>query len=188
MLTGQLRHFVKSDKKHKEHIHRFYDLGVFLIGAILLVLVFGPLNRPLTLEYIRRISLSPIFVDLNRNGREDVVAINRKMDRLLVFLNSGDERYQKCYISEVKASTTKASLSISSTLQTSLGLEMVIPLRSVGLRVRVEDKNADGYPDICLEDMRGITWFINNGGGQFKEKIREWKSYGAVEFRFNQPK
>ena len=125
-------------------------------------------------------------MDLNNNGREDVVAINRKMDRLLVFLNSGDERYQKCYISEVKASTTKASLSISSTLQTSLGLEMVIPLRSVGLRVRVEDKNADGYPDICLEDMRGITWFINNGGGQFKEKIREWKSYGAVKFRFNQ--
>ena len=188
MLTRQLRHFVKSNKKHKEHIYRVYDLGVFLIGAILLVLVFGPLNRPLTLEYIRRISLSPIFVDLNSNGREDVVAINRKMDRLFVFLNSGDEGYQKCYISEVKAPTTKVSLSISSTSQTSLGLGMVIPLKPVGLRVRVEDKNADGYPDICLEDMRGITWFMNDGGGQFKEKIREWKSYGAVKFRFNQPK
>ena len=186
MFTRQLRHFVKPNKKPKEHIHRVYDLGVFLIGAILLVLIFGSLNRPLTLEYIRRISLSPIFVDLDSNGREDVVAINRKMDRLLVFLNSGEERYQKCYISEVKASTTKASLSISSTLQTSLGLEMVVPLKPVGLRVRVEDKNADGYPDICLEDMRGITWFINNGRGQFKEKIREWKSYGAVKFRFNQ--
>ena len=186
MFTRQLRHFVKPNKKSKEHIYRVYDLGVFLIGAILLVLIFGSLNRPLTLEYIRRISLSPIFVDLDSNGREDVVAINRKMDRLLVFLNSGDERYQKCYISEVKASTTKASLSISSTLQTSLGLEMVVPLKPVGLRVRVEDKNADGYPDICLEDMRGITWFINNGRGQFKEKIREWKSYGAVKFRFNQ--
>jgi len=115
MFTRQLRHFVKPNKKPKEHIHRVYDLGVFLIGAILLVLIFGSLNRPLTLEYIRRISLSPIFVDLDSNGREDVVAINRKMDRLLVFLNSGDERYQKCYISEVKASTTKASLSISST-------------------------------------------------------------------------
>ena len=184
MLTRPSEDCAQSDKRFKGCTGKIYDLGIILIGAVLLALVLGPLNQPLSLEYIRRISLSPIFADLDGNERQDVVAINRRMDRLSVFLNSGDERYQKYYIGEVKAPTTKASLSISSIRETSLGLEMTIPLKPVGLMVRVGDKNADGYPDICLEDMRGITWFINDGTGRFREKIREWKSYGAIKLRY----
>lgn len=168
-------------KRSKESIKHMHELASFVLLTFLVALILGSGTRPVSLEYIRRTSSPPILTaDLNADGRKDLVAINRRKDRLYSFLNLGNGKYKKDYITHLEARAVRGSLGIASEGKATLGFSILLPLKSAELEVKLEDKNADQYLDIFVSDLTGSRWFINNGKGSFREKISLRKAYGYV--------
>lgn len=168
-------------KRSNETIKPMYELASFILLAFLAALILGSGTRPVSLEYIRRTSRPPILAaDLNEDGREDVVAINRRNDSLYSFLNLGSGKYKRNHITHLETNALRGSVGITARGKSALGFSILLPLKSVELEVKLEDKNGDGHLDIFVSDLTGSRWFINNGRGSFREKISLRKTYGYV--------
>ena len=168
-------------KRSKECIKHMYELASFVLVTFLVALILRYGTRPVSLEYIHRTSRSPILTaDLNVDGRKDVVAINRRKDRLYSFLNLGNGKYKRDYITHLETTPVRGSLGITSQGKSTLGFSILLPLKPAELEVKLEDKNGDHHLDIFVSDLTGSRWFINNGKGFFREKISLRKTYGYV--------
>jgi hypothetical protein len=158
-----------------------YELASFILLTFLLGLILTSGTRPVSLEYIHRTSRPPVLTaDLNGDGREDVVAVNRRKNRLYSFLKLGNSKYKRNYITHLETTPVRGSLGIASEGKPTLGFSILLPLKPAKLEVKLEDKNGDHHLDIFVSDLTGSRWFINNGKGSFREKISLRKSYGYV--------
>jgi len=168
-------------KRSKECIKPMYELASFIVLAFLAALILRSGTRPVSLEYIRKTSRLPILAaDLNGDGRKDVVAINGRNDRLYSFLNLGNGKYKRNYITHLETRAVRGSLGIASKGKSTLGFSILLPLKPAELEVKLEDKNGDHHLDIFVSDLTGSRWFINNGKGSFREKVSLRKTYGYV--------
>jgi hypothetical protein len=158
-----------------------HELASFILLTFLVGLILTSGTRQVSLEYIRKTSRPPILTaDLNGDGRKDVVAINRRKDSLYSFLNLGNGKYKRNYITHLETRAVRGSLGITGQGKSTLGFSILLPLKSAQLEVKLEDKNGDHHLDIFVSDLTGSKWFINNGKGSFKEKISLRKAYGYV--------
>ena len=121
-------------KRSNETIKPMYELASFILLAFLAALILGSGTRPLSPGYIRRTSRPPILAaDLNEDGREDVVAINRRNDSLYSFLNLGSGKYKRNYITHLETSALRGSVGITARGKSALGFSILLPLKSVEL-------------------------------------------------------
>jgi hypothetical protein len=124
-----------------------------------------------------------VEADLDGDGHREIVAVDDDAERLVLYRPHDEDHYKRHLLFSVEAPRTGAAIQLSTSGEASIGLQVVIPMEPRDLALRLVDYNDDGAPDIELRDMRGTTWLLNNGQGEFERQVREWEGYGVIEVK-----